>query len=93
MSTEEVTVKAQCSGCNGQGVYHGKAEPRGTAVVCSRCDGAGYETISYIPFTGLMPRKGIKRVRHPIDLAPEGEYVAYEAFLKGKMPKKNTDVV
>lgn len=52
----------ECTDCNGTGLYSGFAEARGTAVVCLRCNGQGWETSSFRKFEGRKRRKGIKSI-------------------------------
>lgn len=55
-------VKCQCPDCNGTGLYVGFAEPKGTAVVCLRCNGKGWIYLSYAEFTGRKRKSGVKKV-------------------------------
>jgi len=90
-------VRAQCSSCNGTGVYSGFAEPKGTAVVCLTCNGTGCEKIRYTPFKGRKIRRGIQTVRRSsgtfiaTGVGPRGGSVTYKEFLGGKMPTRAPD--
>lgn len=55
-------TKAECGACEGTGLYKGFAEPRGTAVVCNRCQGKGSAPYGDKPFTGRKRKSGITRV-------------------------------
>ena len=89
---EKVKIKAECTSCNGTGVYHGFAEPPGVGVICLDCNGSGCREIQYTPFTNRKRRDGIDRVMvtrgrficGPI--GPTGKSVSYDDFLNGKMP-------
>lgn len=45
------TYKAECQDCRATGLYSGFAEPKGTAVICHKCDGTGCVEICFTPFT------------------------------------------
>ena len=49
--------------CKGTGLYSGWAEPKGTAVICSYCNGKGWYTYFYKVFSKRKKLKGIKSVR------------------------------
>ena len=86
------SVQAECGSCGGTGVYCGFAEPKGTGVVCMNCDGSGCQKIEYTPFVSRKRRDGVKRVCRSrgsllvTGVGPTGNGVAYEDFLRGKMP-------
>ena len=88
----EATVETQCSACAGTGVYCGFAEPKGTGVVCLKCNGSGMKIVTYIPFTGRQSRSDVQIVRLSCGnfigtgVGPVGTSVTYEEFLQGKMP-------
>jgi hypothetical protein len=87
-------VKAECGACDGTGIYHGFAEPKGVGVVCLKCDGTGCATIEYTPFTGRKTRNDITTVQRSrgsfvLSCGPAGNSVSYNDFLNGKMPGKS----
>ena len=86
-----MTVDTECEACNGTGLYSGRAEPEGVAVVCLRCTGTGCFVFRYKPFKKRKGRKGISTVRVSrgaliVDCGPTGGSVTYEEFKKGEMP-------
>jgi hypothetical protein len=86
------TIEIECDACRGTGLYQGFAEPSGVAVVCVRCDGEGYVTLTYTPFTGRKYKAGIKTVQRSAGIfvvsgvGPVGGAITYEEFQQGKMP-------
>jgi len=88
----KVVVQAECSACDGTGLYQGFAEPKGTAVVCIRCNGTGCSNLSYEPFTRRRGRKGVQMVRRSAGsfiatgVGPTGDSITYKEFASGKMP-------
>jgi hypothetical protein len=90
------SVKVFCQACGGTGVYCGFAEPKGTGVVCLRCEGSGAQTLSYEPFTGRKRRNDVQYVRLSAGtflvtgVGPRGTTVSYDEFLQGRMPKRDT---
>lgn len=90
---KQATVEAQCSPCDGSGVYHGFAEPKGVGVVCRQCGGSGKLIIKYTPFTARRRRTDIVTVRLSrgtfiaTGVGPAGSEVTYDEFLAGKMPQ------
>ncbi|MCL2859636.1 MAG: hypothetical protein FWF46_03530 [Oscillospiraceae bacterium] len=58
----EVTVRTQCFKCGGSGLIVNWLCHNGAATICNDCNGNGYTTLEYIPFTGIKETKGIKRV-------------------------------
>ena len=77
-------VKYECISCDASGVYSGKCEPKGVAVICTNCDGRGYklcdpkEVPSYYKlFTRKKKKEGIYKVRFTLP---------YRAFMK--LPQK-----
>jgi hypothetical protein len=85
-------VLAQCEACNGTGIYHGFAEPKGVGVVCLGCKGTGGVKLEYVPWTHRKLRRDIKTVRCSrgtfivTGVGPIGGTVTYQQFLDGKMP-------
>jgi hypothetical protein len=84
-------IKTECGSCGGTGLYVGMAEPKGTAVVCLRCDGTGCREIEAIEFSGRKRREGISIVRRSrgsliVRWGPTGGSVTYEQFLAGEFP-------
>lgn len=79
-----ITVKAECSSCNGTGLYVGFVEHSNkSAAVCGDCDGTGCEEIRYKPFEKRKGRRGIEKVR----LAwGRGVAITYAEFVAGKRP-------
>jgi len=59
-----ITGEAECSSCNGTGLYKGMSENGGAAVVCHYCNGTGKTTINNTinKFTGRKHRDNVKRV-------------------------------
>ena len=59
-------IKIECDSCSATGLYCGFAEPKGTAVICYRCGGAGYKEVSnaynYTEFTKRKRKHGVQRV-------------------------------
>ena len=88
----KMSVKAECAACDGSGVYHGFAEPRGVGVVCVECKGTGCREISYTPFTERKRRTDIRTVQRSrgsfiaTGVGPRGSAISYEEFLNGRMP-------
>ena len=56
--------EAQCSSCEGTGLYQGMGERNGAAVICCNCDGTGKVQIknSFKIFTEKRKKIGVKRV-------------------------------
>ena len=71
--------------------YSGFAEPKGTAVICLGCNGAGVEHFSYIPFVKRKPKKGIDIVKRSAGtfiltgVGPKGNSITYKEFEAGKL--------
>ena len=87
-------VQAQCSSCDGSGLYSGMAERDGAAVVCSRCKGTGEITLTleWKKFTGRKkPQERVRRVYecNPGIVIGEGNGNTLEEF--GGMPFKRWD--
>lgn len=57
-----ITVKYECSDCDGTGLYCGFAEPKGTAVVCLGCKGKGHVTSRFKEFTTRKKKSGVKTI-------------------------------
>lgn len=55
-------VLAECDTCHATGLYIGMLERNGAAVPCNKCGGTGARRINYTPFTGRLPREGVRRV-------------------------------
>ena len=55
---------AECGACQGTGVFVGRREHDGAAVVCHSCDGTGSRTIKieWSDFEGRKVRDGVNRV-------------------------------
>ena len=62
MSSKKLKIEAECSACEGTGLYCGFAEAKGTAVICRMCGGTGCQTILYKPFTVRKRKRGVKQV-------------------------------
>jgi len=61
---KKIEMDIQRQSCKGTGVYVGRAERDGAAIVCYKCKGTGkvhYE-FEYEEFTGLKERDGVERV-------------------------------
>lgn len=56
-------IKQVCEDCKGTGLYSGMCEAKGTAVVCLRCEGKGWEWHHYKTFEGRKKLKGIKEIQ------------------------------
>jgi len=88
------TVKAECSACDGTGLYCGMCEATGTAVICIRCGGTGCEEISYKPFEGRKGRRGIQSVKWSrggfivTGVGGVGKSITYREFAAGQFPPK-----
>ena len=85
------TIKAECSSCDGTGLYRGVAEKPGTAVVCLTCKGTGCRDIDYTPFSSRKRRSDVREVllsrgSFIFSCGPIGKPISYEEFLSGKMP-------
>lgn len=86
-------IEVECPSCGGTGLYCGFAEPKGIAVICLHCNGTGKSTLSYFPFIGRKPKKGIRTVQRSSGtfifskVGPTGGSITYEEFQNGKMPK------
>ena len=59
---KKITVKIECSDCEGTGLYTGFNCHDAATTECRKCHGTGEAEISYIPFTGKKEKKGVKRV-------------------------------
>ena len=85
-------VLAECSSCNGTGLYRGFAEREGVAVVCVVCNGTGCTKLRYKPFVKRHGRRDVKYVHRSkgmfigTGVGPSGGRVSYEEFEKGRMP-------
>lgn len=63
MSKQEViTIKCECTDCEGTGLYVGLTCHDGAAMVCRSCKGTGCVEFSYTPFTSRKRKEGIKRI-------------------------------
>lgn len=84
----KIVVKHECTSCSGTGLYCGFAEPKGTAVVCMRCDGKGWQKTTFNEFTGRNLRKGIHKVSLSsgsllvTGIGATGQSMTYEEFQK-----------
>ena len=85
-----LSVVAECSACDGSGVY--PEREKGIGVICRECDGSGKKVIEYIPFEGKNVRKEIEIVRwakrnfNNFDEWKTGGEISYKDFIAGKMP-------
>ena len=81
-------VKTQCDACNGTGIYCGFAEPKGTGVICTGCNGSGCAVIRYKPFKRRQRKSGVKTVSPSrgrgliTGVGSTGERMSYAEFLK-----------
>jgi hypothetical protein len=88
----KITVKTECGACGGTGLYCGFAEPKGTAVVCLRCDGTGCANIEYTPFERRKAKRGVHTVQRSrgsfigTGVGPAGRSITYAAFERGEKP-------
>jgi len=62
MNKMSKTIEIECPDCKGFGLYRGRCEERGSAVVCHTCEGTGKSTFTYNEFTGRKHVEGVKRV-------------------------------
>lgn len=60
--SKEIRIKHECTLCGGTGLYVGLAERDGAAVVCSSCNGGGWQESVFSRFTGRKERKNVLRV-------------------------------
>lgn len=60
--SKTVKIHEHCGACDGTGLYVGRAERDGAAVVCSRCGGTGGVHRELRVFTGRVLRPNIRRV-------------------------------
>lgn len=60
----EIDIEIQCSSCTGTGLYVGRTERDGAAVVCHTCKGTGKSKFvgTFPKFKGRIVRKDVKRV-------------------------------
>ena len=85
-------LEYECDSCSGTGLYCGFAEPKGTAVVCIRCNGTGKAVFEYRPFEGRHPRKGVQIVCRSggsfiaTGVGPVGGSISYAEFQSGRLP-------
>ena len=56
------TITIQCSSCKGTGLYRGRCERGGAAVVCRTCEGMGQSEYTYQEFSGRKRAEGVTRV-------------------------------
>ena len=61
---ETIRWSEQCKACNGSGLYSGRHEATGIAVVCGECKGEGgsERSATYTPLVTRFPRRDIERV-------------------------------
>jgi hypothetical protein len=89
-------MKIYCEECGGTGLYSGRFEVCGAAVICHNCDGTGaveYEPPEVVEFAGLRLRDDVTHISLPDSgraLVPEIDVnaISYEEFLNGKRPGK-----
>lgn len=55
-------VRVQCLSCDTTGLYQGKDELPGSAVICRDCGGQGWRPVDYSEFNGRRRRVGIQTV-------------------------------
>jgi hypothetical protein len=85
-------VEAECSSCDGTGLYQGFCEAEGTAVVCIGCKGTGKMVLTLKPFTKRKGLRGVLWVHKSrgsfiaTGVGPQESRVSYKEFQKGKMP-------
>ncbi len=85
-------LKAECTSCDGTGLYRGMCEAEGEAVICLTCNGTGCEDIRYIPFKKRIPIKGVRTVRMSrgsflaSGVGGVGSSITYKEFKSGVMP-------
>jgi hypothetical protein len=56
------TIEIECASCGGTGLYRGRGERKGAAVICRKCHGTGSVSFSYNEFTGRKHCEGVTRV-------------------------------
>jgi hypothetical protein len=82
----QITVECECPSCGGTGLYSGFAEPKGTAVICTRCKGTGMSTYSYTPFSGRKRKPGVHVIQYSqgsfiaTGVGPTGASMTYDEF-------------
>jgi hypothetical protein len=95
-------IKIECKECAGTGVYVGRGERDGYAVVCHKCNGKGFDFFKYKEFTGRKKKEGVehvieKNVGVVVGLINEKDACNYHEFggmpywlwlKKGKFPQK-----
>ena len=52
-------AKLHCQDCDATGLHTGHLEAKGTATICSTCQGKGYIEAEYQPFTRKKKMRGI----------------------------------
>ena len=86
-------IRAECSSCDGSGVYCGFAEPKGVGVVCLTCEGSGCKILRYTPFSERRLIQGVVIVKRSAGVfigtgvGPYGDSVPYKDFVNGSMPE------
>ena len=55
-------AKLHCQDCDATGLHTGHLEAKGTATICSTCQGKGFIEAEYQPFTRKKKMRGIKKV-------------------------------
>lgn len=78
-------IKIECPSCRGTGLYKGFAEPKGCAVICTDCGGAGFKQYQYKIFTGRKEMPDIETVIKRT--SPSDEKMSYAQF-KYQYPEK-----
>ena len=85
-------IEAECIECKGTGLYSGYMEPKGTAVICIRCDGSGCKEIAFTPFIEKKNRSDIQIVKRSsgsfigVPFEPDSNSITYDEFQQGKTP-------
>lgn len=79
MSNKVKKVKIECQDCDTTGLHIGHLEGKGTATICTTCNGNGYIEAEYIPFKKRKRLRGVKKVFQsafgcPIFVDGEGTY-------------------
>ncbi len=69
MSHHVINLKVACKACKSTGLYVGRGERDGAAVVCNDCNGTGKEKFRY-EYDDFKKRKNIKKVKRVYEVNP-----------------------
>jgi DnaJ-class molecular chaperone len=79
-------IMVECTSCGGTGLYEGCLEEQGYPVVCTDCNGMGFQSLTFNTFTKRKIDNTVKGVELILYDKDKGEMkktrISYKAFLK-----------